>query len=132
MTHGGLDRRLVKPKCKTNDDIINGLFEAVNDVESKLLSDDEHWFYQIGHSRGGRYRTGGIVWCDFDREFQPIDDFRQIVGHTSQWQTGRAKQHDTEGFASIVDANNLCIDCSLNQYLTLSNGKLELKDYTDL
>jgi hypothetical protein len=54
------------------------------------------------------------------------------VGHTSQWETGRAKQHITEGVMNIADANNICIDCHLNQYLVLTNGKLELKNYTDL
>ena len=97
-----------------------------------LTSDDEHWFYQVGSSRGGRFRAGGIVWCDFDHEFQPIEDLRQIVGHTSQYMTGVSKQHNSEGFANIVDANNICIDCFMSEYLTLTNGKLELKHYLDL
>jgi ribose 5-phosphate isomerase len=77
-------------------------------------------------------KAGGIVWCDFDDEFSPIDDLKQIVGHTSQWETGRAKQHNSEGYINITDANNICIDCHLNQYITIANGKIELKDYADL
>lgn len=41
------------------------------------------WFSSIGHSRGGRNYCGGILWCDFDREFVPTN-FPQIVGHTSR------------------------------------------------
>jgi ribose 5-phosphate isomerase len=54
------------------------------------------------------------------------------VGHTSQWETGRAKQYNSEGYINITDANNICIDCHLNQYITIANGKIELKDYADL
>jgi hypothetical protein len=35
-------------------------------------------------------------------EFSPIDDLKQIVGHTSQWETGRAKQHNSEGYINIT------------------------------
>jgi hypothetical protein len=132
LTHAGLDNRLLPPHLKTNTDIFNYLDSQTQQVSSKLISNDVHWFYQVGHSRGGRFKAGGIVWCDFDYEFSPIDDLRQIVGHTSQWETGRAKQHITEGVMNIADANNICIDCHLNQYLVLTNGKLELKNYTDL
>ena len=132
LTHAGLDCRLIKPTIKTNNEIFQYLDEQSVDAKFGLTSDDEHWFYQVGSSRGGRFRAGGIVWCDFDHEFQPIEDLRQIVGHTSQWETGRAKQHHREGFANIVDANNICIDCHMNQYITITNGKIELKDSFEL
>ena len=132
LTHAGLDSRLLPPQIKTNEDIFKYLDEQSIQASSKLISQNVHWFYQVGRSRGGMYKAGGIVWCDFDHEFEPIDDLRQIVGHTSQWETGVSKQHNSEGFASIVDANNICIDCHMNEYLTLTNGKLELKHYLDL
>jgi len=132
LTHAGFDSRLLPPMIKTNEDIYNYLDEQSKQVSSKLLSNDLHWFYQVGRSRGGMSKVGGIVWCDFDHEFEPIEDLRQIVGHTSQWETGVSKQHNSEGFASIVEANNICIDCHMNEYLVLTNGKLELKRYIDL
>jgi hypothetical protein len=132
LTHAGLDRRLLPPTCSTNDDIFKYLDQCSDDATTHLKSDDLHWFYQVGHSRGGRFRTGGIVWCDFDYEFQPIEDLNQIVGHTSQWKTGRACQYHKEGFTNVAEANNICIDCHLNQYITITNGKIELKDYVDL
>jgi hypothetical protein len=39
------------------------------------------WFSSVGHARGGRHSCGGMLWCDFDREFRGADFF-QIVGHT--------------------------------------------------
>ena len=54
------------------------------------------------------------------------------MGHTNQWRTGKATQYHREGFANIVDANNICIDCNLSQYITITNGKMELKNYSDL
>jgi hypothetical protein len=132
LTHAGLDQRLLPPTCSTNDDIFKYLDQCSDDATTHLKSDDLHWFYQVGHSRGGRFRAGGIVWCDFKYEFKPIEDLNQIVGHTSQWETGRACQYHTEGFSNIAEANNICIDCHLNQYITITNGKIELKDYVDL
>lgn len=132
LTHAGLDSRLVNPMCNTNESIFNYLDESCKDALTKLKSNDKHWFYSVGRSRGGSKKSGGILWCDFDEEFEPIEGLKQIVGHTNQYRTGRAKQHYTEGYGNIVDANNICIDCDLNQYITITNGKLELKNYSDL
>lgn len=40
-----------------------------------------YWLSDIGKARYGPAKTGGILWCDFDREFEPTS-FPQIVGHT--------------------------------------------------
>jgi hypothetical protein len=132
LTHAGLDKRFLPPICDTNEVIFKYLDENDNDARTKLKINDLHWFYGVGHARGGNLKAGGIVWCDFDHEFQPIDDLKQIVGHTNQWETGKAAQYHREGFASIVDANNICIDCNLSQYITITNGKIELKNYSDM
>ncbi len=132
LTHAGLDKRLLPPICATNEVIFKYLDQNDNEARTKLKTNDLHWFYQVGHSRGGRARAGGIVWCDFKYEFQPIEDLRQIVGHTNQWETGKAAQYHRERFTNIADANNICIDCNLNQYITIFNGKIELKNYSNL
>ena len=133
LTHAGLDRRLLSPICNTNEIIFEYLNECDDEAGTKLKANMSHWFYEAGYVRGGNYNVvGGIVWCDFNQEFQPIEDLRQIVGHTNQWRTNKAVQHHREGIVNIVDANNICIDCNLNQYLTITNGKMELKKYNDL
>jgi hypothetical protein len=132
LTHAGLDRRLIPPLIKTNQEVYDYLSKSEESVYVKLISQDHHWFYQVGHIRGGQYNVGGIVWCDFNSEFEPIDELRQIVGHTNQYKSHKIKQHDSEGFSNILDANNLCIDCGLSEYITLTYGKLEIKKYNNI
>ena len=38
--------------------------------------------FGAGHARGGRLPLGGPLWLDWAWEFEHIDDFPQIVGHT--------------------------------------------------
>lgn len=132
LTHAGLDQRLLPPVCVTNERVFKYLEEACTDANIKIRSNQRHWFYEAGRSRGGRARVGGIVWCDFNEEFEPISDLRQIVGHTNQYRTGKAAQYHREGFTNVIEANNICIDCNLSEYITITNGKIELKSYYDL
>ena len=37
-----------------------------------------------GYVRGGNSSIGGLLWCDFDREFVPLPGLHQIVGHTPE------------------------------------------------
>lgn len=55
-------------------------------------------FDQIGWSRGGLDEVGGLYWCDWRSEFEPIPGVKQIVGHT-----GDRYIREVEG--------NYCIDC---------------------
>jgi len=75
-----------------------------NDLDSSA-----HW---IGRSRGGFNYIGGIWWCDFNREFEPIPGLNQIFGHTA----GRDIRIKTG-----VNSINYCIDCldSTKRFLTL-------------
>jgi len=132
LTHAGLDQRLLPPVFVNNERVFKYLEEASNDANIKIKTNQRHWFYEAGRSRFGEARVGGIVWCDFNEEFQPIVDLKQIVGHTNQYITGKAAQYHREGFANITDAENICIDCNLSQYITITNGKMELKNYSDL
>jgi len=132
LTHAGLDQRLLPPVCVNKKLVFKYLEEATNDANIKIRTNQRHWFYEAGRSRGGIASVGGIVWCDFNDEFQPIEDLKQIVGHTNQYRTGKAAQYHREGFANITDAENICIDCNLSQYITITNGKMELKNYSDL
>jgi len=52
----------------------------------------------VGRARGGRDPVGGIYWCDFNHEFEPIPGIRQVFGHT------RGNGIRTKG-------DNWCIDC---------------------
>jgi Calcineurin-like phosphoesterase len=90
LTHAGLHKANVPGsilKLKTNRkefiaelsghldySIIEGFKAAANNVP--------HWIFCAGGSRGGRQPVGGITWCDFEREFSPIEGINQIMGHT--------------------------------------------------
>ena len=87
------------------------------------------WLYGVGAARGGRQNIGGITWQDFGAEFEPIDGLKQIVGHTSH---PKILNHYTDGNLDIASCDNIDIDCHLNQYLLIQNGKLIIKDYKDL
>jgi hypothetical protein len=38
--------------------------------------------FEAGRARGGEADKGGVTWLDWWREFQPVDGFHQIVGHS--------------------------------------------------
>jgi hypothetical protein len=59
-----------------------------------------HW---IGRSRGGPNTVGGIFWCDFNREFEPVESINQIFGHTAGGETIRTRH--------APNSMNFCIDC---------------------
>lgn len=55
-------------------------------------------YTQIGSIRGGRNPVGGLWWCDWRYEFEPVPGVKQIVGHT--------RGHDIR-----EKDGNYCIDC---------------------
>lgn len=56
-----------------------------------------HPWVRAGRARGGTQSVGGITWLDFDTEFEPVEGYRQIVGHT-------------EGDGVRRKGENYCID----------------------
>jgi hypothetical protein len=72
--------------------------------------------YRIGHSRGGFYPCGGLLWCDYNDEFKPVPGIKQVFGHTAYTQT-------TSGIRTYDD-ENYCIDCldRVTVILEIKNG----------
>jgi len=122
-THAGLHSSFIDPTAKDNSDINLFLVKEKERANIKLITGTDHWFYMAGKARGGYYPKGGIVWLDFDHEFAPIQGLKQIVGHTPRKDNKITKYAKTE---------NYCIDTSLSQWLTITNRKIEIKDYKDL
>jgi hypothetical protein len=89
VTHAGITAELL-PRPMSCEEIFKKL-----DSEWSKANYNHEWFSAVGQSRGGAHRTGGILWCDFDREFLTTT-FPQIVGHT----IGGVR----------MDGNALCID----------------------
>lgn len=91
VTHAGLTRQIWNNEALTLDNYQEKLTEWC-DKESGTPA---QW---IGHYRGGNQPVGGIYWCDFNAEFEPIPELPQIFGHTG----GKGiRQKD----------NAYCIDC---------------------
>lgn len=76
-------------------------------------------FKQIGRSRGGRDRVGGLFWADWNKDFEPLEDQPQIVGHT-------------RGNIIRQKGNSYCIDV-LEDYcpqgVVINNGSLEIVEF---
>lgn len=77
--------------------------------------------HDIGRARGGRAYCGGIFWCDWFREFMPID-VPQVVGHTTI----------QEGHIDFVHggATSFNVDCFVKgkdpEFLLLENGNARI------
>lgn len=77
---------------------------------------------KIGSTRGlgAPPHCGGIFWCDWNHEFEPIDDVPQIVGHTRAKMAGQIQQK----------GNSYNIDCVAHNYNVavvgcIDDGKFE-------
>lgn len=100
VTHAGLTHQLWKEHQLGLDTFEQVLTEWSHDINSP--------FFNIGRARGGNDRYGGPLWCDFNHEFQPIPELKQVFGHT------RGKGFREKG-------NAICID-------TLENTKPQFLD----
>ena len=61
-----------------------------------------HW---IGMRRGGLDSVGGMFWCDFNTEFQPVRGLRQVFGHTQRGGDVGIRRVGPKG------SDSYCIDC---------------------
>lgn len=132
-SHAGIHPHFFPPHLKvTKEEISNWLDDQAKYAKLSLENGGTHWFYRAGYSRWGNQKVGGIVWLDFNEEFEPIEGVKQIVGHTFNRGGVGVRGHHTNGNLDLTQAENLCIDCNINEYLIIQNGKLEIKSYKDL
>lgn len=73
----------------------------------------------IGTARGGFAKYSGHFWCDFFEEFEPIQDVKQIFGHTG-W-----RPSDFRGAGILAEEGNILVDClsQRRQVLLINNGE---------
>jgi hypothetical protein len=98
VTHAGLTKQIWDDYNLTFDNLPQTLDQWWLTPHSPA-----HW---IGYARGGRNQCGGIFWCDFNREFDPIPDLIQVFGHTA-------------GDGIRVINNSYCIDTLDKQHAFL-------------
>jgi hypothetical protein len=80
-----------------------------------------HWMLEAGECRGGHSPLGGIMWCDWRREFKPVSGYNQVVGHTR-------KDGDIRFVSSSEGSRNWCLDSNLQHYAIFENNDLEIKE----
>lgn len=131
-THAGLHPYYLNPKMVVNQEEVDIFLKREEEIcKMAIINDDKHWMYNVGNSRGGYSKYGGITWCDFEDEFEPIEGLKQIVGHTYS-PRNEVRGHYKEKPDNPLACNNICIDCNLNEYIIVSNGKLEIKQFIDI
>ena len=129
-SHAGLNIKHFPPYLKINKKNITDWMDGeCRKADIALNSNQYHWFYRAGMARGGSARCGGLVWQDFDVEFEPIDGLAQCLGHSPH---NQILPYHLDGTMNYEECKDLDIDCHLNQYLLISNGKLKIKSYKDL
>ena len=122
-THAGLHPRYVK---KNKNNIRMFLDEEEKKAKQALYNKTHHWFWNAGHARGGFYDDGGVVWCDFREEFEPIPGLNQIFGHTCM---NHVHPHDPPAIGEMhtKDSKNYNLDVC-NLFYGIWDGKnLEIK-----
>ena len=129
-SHAGINTYHFDPMMEvTKDGITKWLDKQIKVADIKLIDGEYHWLYGAGAARGGRQNIGGITWQDFSAEFEPIEEVKQLVGHTSN---NTIIPHHTEGSLDPNDWKNIDIDCHLSEYLMITNSKITIKKFIDL
>jgi hypothetical protein len=98
ITHAGVSQTLLESRQQSLEEYLGG-------------GD----YSQIGRVRGGHDPVGGLWWCDFNFEFEPIEGVPQIFGHTT-------------GHGIRQMGNSYCIDCLESddrQILSIDDGRVE-------
>jgi hypothetical protein len=83
FTHAGLSAKLLE------DFLVNDQSLLTTTLENELRALDEGMAFNIGASRGGPDPVGGIFWCDYNHDFEPIEGLRQVFGHTALTEVGQ-------------------------------------------
>lgn len=106
--------------------------------------------FGAGHARFGSSPVGGVLWCDYNEEFGPVDGLNQIVGHTPQgkgfakWQIRNEKGekrwvHDGQYLPTADEiknpniSTNVCLDVWKNlHYATWNGNELSVGNFNTL
>ena len=94
MTHGGFHPTWIDMSRARGDKVMEYSIERatkrlsreVNSCKKALYSDKHHWFAMPGFARSHTSPYyGGILWCDWDKEFQATKGLHQLCGHTPNY-----------------------------------------------
>ncbi len=111
LSHAGVHNWYLENK--NPHDVLAELNEQCLD---KLFNGESHFLLEAGRARGGFQKFGGITWLDFNREFQPVQNLNQIVGHT-KGEIIKMKHSEA------LNSKNYCIDTGLNHIAIINENK---------
>jgi hypothetical protein len=157
LSHAGIHKNYVPKKVA---DLIHDrptMFKELSDfLDDAIIRGtraknrrESTWVFAAGLSRGGFARHGGLIWCDYAREFYPFTGLNQIVGHTPSafekpiWciqDSESAKPRFTlsdkytpKTFDDPTQSINLGLDVwGTMHYAIWKDGKLSIHSYSDL
>lgn len=105
--------------------VSNVMLETQGVTLQEYLDNGE--FEQVGYSRGGSYRCGGLYWCDWFEDFEPVEGVNQIVGHSG---------YRPEGYplGILEKGGSYNVDCLNNkeEFLLIDNGNATIITGDDL
>jgi hypothetical protein len=109
-----------------------GYLNYENGEAVKALKDsDPHWFFQVGHSRGGRKDYGGLTWCDFNEEFVGFSGINQIFGHTNMCALITDHMGVEPGVLETRTSKNYCLDTNSLWYGLWDGKEFKMKFVPD-
>jgi hypothetical protein len=146
ITHAGLHPHYLPVAAKESSDrkamlqaITNDLDCSINQIDSQFAKQEIPSIFNVGYSRKGWAKYGHILWCDFNREFQPVKGLNQLFGHTPQscptWAIviGNGSATDRLDYMEVSPTKadldkadnsfNLCLDSKDKRYYALWDGK---------
>lgn len=128
-----------EPVTISKDDLIKKLEIDSIECVKELNKNRGHWFAFAGWARSRSPFVGGLLWCDFNDEFEPIRGIHQIIGHTPsrtdiRWRV--LKSNDKAVFApkgakpelNEQTSFNVCFDSfpALNWYGIIEGNELQI------
>jgi hypothetical protein len=114
-------------KVNTLEEILHKVLTLVKECKYDLDYEVKmHFLVGAGRARYGNQKFGGITWLDFEKEFQPVPNLNQIVGHTHRDKV-RTKHSEA------LNSKNYCIDTDSNHIAIINdNRSVSIIDVSDV
>tara|TARA_R110000765_G_scaffold7963_2_gene25977 strand:- start:14772 stop:15614 length:843 start_codon:yes stop_codon:yes gene_type:complete len=121
LSHAGFHHRQFKPVGDELDNI-NSMYDEWNNDKLNIKFLPNHWISNTGECRSTNKAlasgVGSPVWMDWDDEFEELDDYAQMTGHTTRYWANNNKPSRKGG--------SWCIDCNQTYYAIIDNIQKKL------
>ncbi len=139
ISHAGFHPSLIEPDRDSQRNIDRMLSLA---TELQASPDPSSELLQAGFARGGEQEVGGVIWLDWNYEFEPLPGVNQLIGHTSDpfyvrrmniSNTGEIRRHSfaideiEAGSTPEAQSVNWCIDCGLNVFAIVEDAHIDIR-----